>query len=418
MEGRAVEPRKQGMTSPDDTEGQGGFRHEELTYSALFKRFLPYTRRLLLLRGVPERDRSDVAQDAWVRVYANLDSYDPERPFEAWLRAIVFRTACDYFKKAAIRRERLSEAGQVETQAPARMEERVIDASRTLEAALSQLSDEHREVFVLAEIEEVEPKEIAALLAIPANTVHSRLSRAREQFSRAVDRLRAAEKRRLGAAFVLPVFLLDWRALAEHGREIPPVSAPVESDIWQGVCEGIARLATDSGGLDGAEDAASAAGAPRASLPPVQAPSSSLPLALARLPWFAPVGVAAVGMLVGGLSAGGLVSWLSREPAPTPSAVLAEPAPAATASTSDAPASTTGAPPATTLPPPADASAPVVDPRAELATLEAAWTLYLQGKCSAARTKLGSRKARVHAKDYEELRQKIEACLSAGAGTP
>ena len=159
----------------------------------------------------------------------------------------------------------------------------MIDASRTLGAALSQLSDEHREVFVLAEIEEVEPKEIAGLLAIPANTVHSRLSRAREQFSRVVDRMRAADGRRLGAGFVLPLFLLDWRALAQHGREIPPVSASMEDDIWQGVCEGIGRLASAPNAADAASDAASAAGAPRASLPPVRAPSSSLPLALAQM---------------------------------------------------------------------------------------------------------------------------------------
>lgn len=418
MEGPGVEPRKQGMTSPHDAEGQGGFRHEELTYSALFKRFLPYTHGLLWLRGVPERDRSDVAQDAWVRVYVHLDSYDPERPFEAWLRVIVIRTACDYFKKAATRRERLSHAGEVETVAPAGMEDRRIDARRALEAVLSQLSDEHREVFVLAEIEEMEPKEIAALLAIPANTVHSRLSRAREQFSRAVDRLRAAEKRRFGAAFVLPVFLLDWRALARLGREIAPVSASVGDEIWQGVCEGIGRLVSSPSGADAGGDTASAAGAPRGSVPPVRAPSSSLPPALARLPWISRAGVAAVGMFLGGLGGGGLVYWLSREPGPAVSALQADATPTATVAASGAPASTNSAAVATGVAAPADASAPAYDPRSELANLEAAWALYLQGKCAAARNKLGSRKARVHAKDYEELRRKIEACLSPDAGTP
>jgi DNA-directed RNA polymerase specialized sigma24 family protein len=45
--------------------------------------------------------------------------------------------------------------------------------------ALAQLDEEHREVLLLREYEQLSYAEIAALLALPVNTVRSRLFRAR-----------------------------------------------------------------------------------------------------------------------------------------------------------------------------------------------------------------------------------------------
>jgi RNA polymerase sigma-70 factor, ECF subfamily len=47
---------------------------------------------------------------------------------------------------------------------------------------LAKLDDEKRTVFVMAELEEMSPNEIAEVLSIPVNTVYSRLRVAREQF--------------------------------------------------------------------------------------------------------------------------------------------------------------------------------------------------------------------------------------------
>ena len=49
-----------------------------------------------------------------------------------------------------------------------------------------------RTVFVLAELEEMEVRELAGVLEIPVGTAASRLRRAREEFSAIARRLRAA----------------------------------------------------------------------------------------------------------------------------------------------------------------------------------------------------------------------------------
>jgi RNA polymerase sigma-70 factor (ECF subfamily) len=56
------------------------------------------------------------------------------------------------------------------------------EAWSLLDELLERLPDELRRVLVLAEIEQLEVNEIAALEGIPAGTAASRLRRAREEF--------------------------------------------------------------------------------------------------------------------------------------------------------------------------------------------------------------------------------------------
>ncbi|MGH7439744.1 MAG: RNA polymerase sigma factor [Polyangiaceae bacterium] len=60
-----------------------------------------------------------------------------------------------------------------------------------LQRLLDGMSFELRVVFVLHEIEELSSPEVASILGVPANTVSSRLRRAREQFHRRAQQLRA-----------------------------------------------------------------------------------------------------------------------------------------------------------------------------------------------------------------------------------
>jgi len=62
------------------------------------------------------------------------------------------------------------------------------DEVRTLDRLLASLSEEHRQVLVLREIEELSYREIADVLCVPLGTVMSRLARARgEMRSRWLD---------------------------------------------------------------------------------------------------------------------------------------------------------------------------------------------------------------------------------------
>jgi RNA polymerase sigma-70 factor (ECF subfamily) len=71
------------------------------------------------------------------------------------------------------------------------------DTLRLLHGLLAELDDAKREVFVLAELEEMTELEIAEALGENVNTVHSRLRAARKTFDQALQRYRAQDAWRL-----------------------------------------------------------------------------------------------------------------------------------------------------------------------------------------------------------------------------
>ena len=67
------------------------------------------------------------------------------------------------------------------------------DAVRILDSLLTKLDSEKREVFVLAEIEQLSSVEIAEVLGANINTIYSRLRAARQEFEQALRRFQTHE---------------------------------------------------------------------------------------------------------------------------------------------------------------------------------------------------------------------------------
>jgi RNA polymerase sigma-70 factor (ECF subfamily) len=125
----------------------------------------------------------DAAQEAFVRVWQNLDSYKPEYAFRSWLYRIAANTALD-----ALRRER--PVSGIDTllladkaPGPEQAAEKGQRAAQVRQA-VARLSEPLRLVLVLREYEELSYQEIAAALEIPTGTVMSRLNSARAQLRR------------------------------------------------------------------------------------------------------------------------------------------------------------------------------------------------------------------------------------------
>ncbi|MCA9623754.1 MAG: sigma-70 family RNA polymerase sigma factor, partial [Myxococcales bacterium] len=65
------------------------------------------------------------------------------------------------------------------------------EAVRLLHEMLDCLDDDKREVFVMAELEQLSGAEIATVTGLNQRTVYARLKAARHQFNQAVARLQA-----------------------------------------------------------------------------------------------------------------------------------------------------------------------------------------------------------------------------------
>jgi RNA polymerase sigma-70 factor, ECF subfamily len=125
----------------------------------------------------------DVAQEAFMRAYQALSSFDLTRPFGPWIGRIASNLAINHVRAPQAREEPLPE-GHALTPAPGMGALEMVlerEAREVLERALLDLPAEQRAVFALRTFEELSYREIADSLDISIGTVMSRLSRARER---------------------------------------------------------------------------------------------------------------------------------------------------------------------------------------------------------------------------------------------
>jgi RNA polymerase sigma-70 factor, ECF subfamily len=131
-------------------------------------------------------DADDVVQEATLRAFRCFDTLRSQDA-RAWLLVIVRNC---YLSALAERRRRATEplteqhemhAGAGAAPAAEDPEGASIerDERRTLARLIAALPDEHREVLLLRELEDMSYREIASVTAVPIGTVMSRLARAR-----------------------------------------------------------------------------------------------------------------------------------------------------------------------------------------------------------------------------------------------
>jgi RNA polymerase sigma-70 factor (ECF subfamily) len=149
-------------------------------FERVFREFAPYVLRVLPRLGVAARDLDDVAQDVFWAVHRGLPGFEGRSSLKTWLYGICIRVAANYRARAHRRYEQLVERPQPEhdLQTPARaLENR--RALAALDAALGELPDVQRAVFVLHEVEALAVSEIAEVLACSKFTIYARLYAAR-----------------------------------------------------------------------------------------------------------------------------------------------------------------------------------------------------------------------------------------------
>jgi len=138
----------------------------------------------------------DLVQDAIERALSRTPStLQPER-LGAWLRSVVHNLFVDELRR---RRRRGVRVNVAEMENDLALSTTPADrlAFSDVGEAMASLSIEHRQVLVLAGVEELSYQEIAEELSVPLGTVMSRLARARAALRAALEpeaRARTAEQ--------------------------------------------------------------------------------------------------------------------------------------------------------------------------------------------------------------------------------
>ena len=139
-------------------------------------------------------DAWDAAQEAFVKAYKNLHRFEGNAAFYTWLYRITYNLSIDHLRE----RKRRDRVDLTETK---KMEEALRRTSKkpdgdpdqdtdrreltaVLHDAMNKLSDKHRAIIVLREIEGLTYEEIADVLGISKGTVMSRLFHARKNLQK------------------------------------------------------------------------------------------------------------------------------------------------------------------------------------------------------------------------------------------
>ena len=145
-------------------------------------------------------DAEDVVQESFVQAYLKLDTFQGNSAFYTWLYRISFNIAISHRR----RRRKVQSIDQVREDIGHEPVDRGEGPGQRIEqeenvlqvhTAMGKLSDEHRDVLVLRELEGMDYDRIAEVLALPVGTVRSRLHRARSQLKDSLEVMIARSER-------------------------------------------------------------------------------------------------------------------------------------------------------------------------------------------------------------------------------
>jgi len=140
-----------------------------------------------------DEDARDLAQEAFLRVFRNLDRFDFQYPFTTWLNRIVTNLAIDHLRRRRVTAR--GEGGEVDEDAPGLPEAvdevepapgRRLEAEETAQRVrdcIASLAPHFQTVLTLRELEGLSCLEIADIVGATHVTVRWRLHRGRKLFA-------------------------------------------------------------------------------------------------------------------------------------------------------------------------------------------------------------------------------------------
>ncbi len=132
------------------------------------------------------RDAEDLTQEAFLRAYNNLGSYDPGRPFGPWIRTLTANLCYNKLNRRELPRVDLIDERDLPEKNKFHNPEKALEISQEnqkLYQALWDLPHQYRIAVELRHFQELSYQEMAQTLNLPLNTVRSHLYRGRQKLA-------------------------------------------------------------------------------------------------------------------------------------------------------------------------------------------------------------------------------------------
>jgi RNA polymerase sigma factor (sigma-70 family) len=163
---------------------------DQAAYSRLRNKYWRQIHAMLSRMIREKHDAEDLTQEAFIKAFNSLQSFNPEYAFSTWLYKIASNNCIDYLRKRRLKTISMHTPLQMnDGEAPLELADpnspipdaRITSAERTaiLQEAIGNLPEKYRIVIELRHTQEMEYADIAEQLNLPLGTVKAHLFRAR-----------------------------------------------------------------------------------------------------------------------------------------------------------------------------------------------------------------------------------------------
>lgn len=157
---------------------------------------IAYNIALRVLRNV--EDAEDASQEALIKVFKNIGSFNMQSTFKVWMYRIVVNTCIDFKRKKYINAVSIDEDIDLgsgnelhreiadDTANPDALVEKKYN-QKLINDALNKLDDDYKTIIILRDIQGFSYSEIADITTCNLGTVKSRLNRARKNLKEILE---------------------------------------------------------------------------------------------------------------------------------------------------------------------------------------------------------------------------------------
>ncbi|HJV47077.1 MAG TPA: RNA polymerase sigma factor SigW [Bacillota bacterium] len=144
------------------------------------------------------QEAEDIAQETFLRVYSNLEHYDPSYKFSTWIFRIATNLSIDHLRK---RKQTYSLDKEMEGTDGLDLHERLADPTKgpeeillsgelqgQVQSAIETLSPKYKSIMILRYLEDLSLTEISDIVKLPISTIKTRIHRGREALKKRLKR--------------------------------------------------------------------------------------------------------------------------------------------------------------------------------------------------------------------------------------
>ncbi|MCF7820559.1 MAG: sigma-70 family RNA polymerase sigma factor [Candidatus Pacebacteria bacterium] len=144
----------------------------------------PLLRYIKRLGNFNNEDASDILQETFIKIYKNLNAYNPELKFSSWAYRICHNQTINHFRKNASHPvSYLDPQDFSQIKSSLNLHEKVANSldMKLIEEKMYQLKPKYRDVIILRFLEEKDYQEISDILKKPVGTVSTLINRAKNK---------------------------------------------------------------------------------------------------------------------------------------------------------------------------------------------------------------------------------------------